>query len=182
MIGLLGSLVGARGGRMLGSMIGGRTGAMVGGLLGSLVGSRQLGRLARSVTDRDQGGEDRDSDVDILNEDTAALLVQLMCNSAKADGQIDETEADRIASQIGDDVTDDERRFLNSQLASPFVDASQLAASVPGDLRAEAYAVSLLAVDVDTAAESRYLADLASALGLNETDRAEIHAEVGVSV
>lgn len=181
MIGLLGSLVGARGGRMLGSMVGGRTGAMVGGLLGSLVGSRQLGRLARSVSDRGQGRQG-DGDVDVLDEDTAALLVQLMCNSAKADGQVDETEAERIASQIGDNVTDDERRFLNGQLASPFVDAGQLAASVPGDLSAEAYAVSLLAVDVDTAAESRYLADLASALGLSETDRAEIHAEIGVSV
>ena len=180
-IGLLGSLVGARGGRMLGGMIGGRTGAMVGGLLGSLVGSRQLGRLARSVMDR--GGDDGGDGLDgVLSDDDARLLVSMMSNSAKADGQVDQDEADRIAAQIGDNVTADERSFLRSQLSSPFVAASEIAATVPADLSAEAYAVSLLAVDVDTAAESAYLSDLAAALGLEADDVAEIHAELGVDV
>ena len=60
------------------------------------------------------------------------------------------------------------------------VEAAQLLCS--GTLSAEAYAVSVLAIDLDTSAESRYLAQLASALDLSETDLAEIHAELGVAV
>ncbi len=170
---------------MLGGMIGGRTGAMVGGLLGSLVGSRQLGRLARSVMDRggDDGGGNAGGGADgVLSDEDARLLVGLMSNSAKADGQVDQDEAERIAAQIGDNVSSEERSFLRSQLSSPFVAASEIAASVPADLGAEAYAVSLLAVDVDTAAESAYLSDLAAALGLGADDVAEIHAELGVGL
>jgi len=198
MIGLLGSLVGARGGRMLGNMVGGRTGGMIGGMLGGLVGSRQLGRLARSVgggggglagmaggllggDDEDDGGGMIDvDDADAIDEEGARLLVRLMCNSAKSDGAVDHDEAELIASQLGDDVPADERAFLQNQLESPFVTAAEVAMDIPADLAAEAYAVSLLAIDVDTSAENEYLADLASALDLSGDDRAEIHAELGV--
>jgi len=199
MIGLLGSLVGARGGRMLGNMIGGRTGGMVGGLLGGLVGSRQVGRLARSVTsgrglagvtDGLVGNEERDAgsetpavgDGGAIDEEGARMLVLLMCNSAKSDGAVDKDEAELIASQLGDDVTAAERAFLQEQLTSPFLSAAEVALDIPVDLAAEAYAVSLLAIDVDTSAESDYLADLAAALNLGGDDRSEIHAELGVAL
>ncbi len=195
MIGLLGSLVGARGGRKLGAMIGGRHGAMIGGLLGSLVGSRQLGRLARSVTGGGRaggglaggignltGGNDQPAaDQQPLDEEAARLLVSLMCNSAKSDGHVDQQEAERITAQLGDDVTADERAFLQQQLASPFLSAAEMAAHVPADLSAEAYAVSLLSIDVDTAEESEYLDNLAIALDLSSADRNEIHEELGLS-
>ncbi len=190
MIGLLGSLIGGRGGRMLGGMIGGRTGAMIGGLAGSLLGSRQLGRLGRSVFDRNDGGGQGGGrqfeppapgdPSDVLSDDNARLLVRVMCNSAKADGHVDQTEADRIMGELGDDVSTEERQFLQEQLAGPVTPAADLAREVPAELTAEAYAVSVLTVDIDTAAEADYLRALSGALGLSDADRAEIHTELGV--
>lgn len=193
---------------MLGGMLGGRNGAMVGGLLGSLLGGRQLGRLARSVTGGIGGIGGRGDDADAgagsvagggggsafdggqppppqgsqaeLTDADAQLLVRMMCNAAKADGEVDADEASRIANQLGDEVTDAERAFLSTELHSPFVLANELAATVPGDLAAEAYAVSMMAIDVDTMAENQYLTDLAGGLHLSPQDRAEIHAELGL--
>ncbi len=104
-----------------------------------------------------------------------------MCNSAKSDGAIDDDEADRISSQIGDDVTAEEREFLRTHLSSAMVPADVMAAKVPADLTAEAYAVSLLAIDLDHRDEHNYLDDLAAALELNDTTRHEIHRELGVT-
>ncbi len=106
--------------------------------------------------------------------------MRVMCNSAKADGHVDADEADKIMDGLGGDVTDGERAFLEAELAAPLRPAAQLAGEVPADLRAEAYAVSVLTVDVDTADEADYLRDFSSALGLSETDRAEIHTELGI--
>lgn len=193
MIGLLGSLIGARGGRMLGGMVGGRTGAMIGGFAGSMLGGRQLGRLARSVFNgndddgRSGSGGSRPLDAppppaqaDALSDESAEILVRVMCNSAKADGHVDAEEADKIMDGLGGDVTDGERAFLQAELASPLRPAAQLAGEVPDDLKAEAYAVSVLTVDVDTVEEADYLRDFSAALGLSDADRAEIHTELGI--
>jgi uncharacterized membrane protein YebE (DUF533 family) len=45
-------------------------------------------------------------------------------------------------------------------------------------MKRQLYLASLLAVDVDTAAEQQYLHDLATRLGLTDQDVAAIHAQV----
>jgi len=190
MIGLLSSLVGGRGGRMLGGMIGGRTGAMVGGLAGSLIGGRQLGRLGRSLMNKgksatNQGGQARAQspagEEDSITEDDAATLVRVMCNSAKADGHVDQTEAKKIAGELGDEVSDNERAFLEAELAGPLRSAQDMAREVPHSLRSEAYAVSLFAVDIDTPEEAAYLRDFAAALELSDDVIQSVHSELGVA-
>jgi len=190
MIGLLASMVGGRGGSMLGRMIGGRTGAMIGGLAGSLIGGRKLSRLGRSMMNkkngRGGGGTTSNSfaaeagEADVISDADAATLIRAMCNAAKADGQVDEKEAHNISGELGDEVSSDERAFLEAELTSPMQSAADMAAAIPADLRDEAYAVSLMTVEVDSVEEAQYLQDFAAALGLSSDDVSEIHAELGV--
>lgn len=184
MIGLLGSLVGGRGGRMIGSMIGGRNGAMVGGLIGSLVGGRQVAGLGRALKGKLSGGNDGANGGDGgggLNDDQAMILVRAMCNAAKADGHIDDAESANIMSELGD-VTADERAFMQAELAAPMMSAADLAGQVPNDLKSEAYAVSLIAINVDTMQEADYLRQLSESLGMSESDRNDIHDDLGVDL
>ncbi len=162
-------------------MIGGRHGAMVGGLIGSLVGGRQIAGLGRSLKGKMGGGDDHDGDAMSLNDDQATVLVRAMCNAAKADGHIDETESANIMNELGD-VSDAERSFMQAELAAPMMSASQLAAQVPGDLKNEAYVLSLIAINVDTMEEADYLRQLSDALGMSESDRNDIHDDLGVDL
>ena len=159
-------------------MIGGRNGAMVGGLIGSLVGGRQIAGLGRSLKNKMSGGGGDDGGI---NDDQAQILVRAMCNAAKADGHIDEAESNAILGELGD-VSDDERAFMQSELSAPMMSASQLASQVPGDLKNEAYAVSLIAINVDTMEEADYLRELSSSLGMSESDRNDIHDDLGVDL
>ncbi len=180
MIALLGSLLGGRGGRMVGSMIGGRTGGMVGGLAGALLGGRQLRGLGRMISNRgDKNDQPDDGEVIDLDDSQAEVLIGAMCNSAKADGHVDASETSQILSELGD-VSDADRAFLKSELESPLKSAAEIARSVPATLKAEAYAVSLIAINVDTMEEAQYLSDLSSELGLSSADRNDIHDDLGV--
>ena len=180
MIGLLGSLLGGRGGRMLGSMVGGRTGGMIGGLAGAMLGGRQLRNLGGLVS-RFTGGDDhKDAPESSIDDAQAEILIKVMCNSAKADGHVDEAEAEAIVSELGD-VDDRERAFLTAELRAPHVQASDIARTVPANLANEAYAVSLIAINVDTMEEASYLRDLAEALGIDEGSRDDIHHDLGVA-
>ncbi len=180
MIALLGSLLGGRGGRMIGSMIGGRTGGMVGGLAGALLGGRQLRGLGRMISNRGGKSDHHDDGPAIdLDESQAEVLIRAMCNSAKADGHVDADETSQIISELGD-VSDADRAFLQSELESSFKSAADIARLVPPALKVEAYAVSLIAINVDTMEEAQYLSDLSTELGLSPADRNNIHDDLGV--
>ncbi len=187
MIGLLASMIGGRGGSTLGRMLGGRTGAMIGGLAGSMIGGRKLSRLGRSLFDKNKGNAARTShsfadidEPDAISDADAATLIRAMCNAAKADGEVDAQEAHNIAGELGDEVSAAERAFLEAEISAPMRSAADMAASVPADLRDEAYAVSLMTVKVDSVGEADYLRDFAAALGLSGDEVAEVHAELGV--
>lgn len=185
MIGMLGSLLGSQGGRMIGGMIGGRTGAMVGGLAGSLLGARQIGRLGGLVRggrgDGDRAADTHSDGPPPMQEREAEILISAMCNAAKADGVMDETETEQIVGELGD-ITPQEQTFLRNEIASPARSAADMARAVPPELAAEAYAVSLIAINVDTSEEASYLRELASALGLSDNDRDNIHDDLGADL
>lgn len=181
MIGLLGSLLGGKGGRMIGGMIGGSKGRMVGSLAGAMLGGSQLRRLGGMLKDK---GNDEQPDglaPDPMEERDAEVLIQAMCNAAKADGVMDEAEKAQIMNELGD-VSADERTFMQEQIAAPVLSAADMAARIPSQLRAEAYAVSLISINVDTVEEASYLREFASALGLSDGDRDNIHDDLGADL
>jgi uncharacterized membrane protein YebE (DUF533 family) len=51
---------------------------------------------------------------------------------------------------------------------------------VPKGLEKQIYTVSVLGIDLDSQAEAKYLAELASALGLSPAEVNAIHAKFGV--
>ena len=60
-------------------------------------------------------------------------------------------------------------------------DMQGLAAEAGEQTKAQIYAMSLMAIRVDSAAEASYLDGLAAALGLSEDTRRAIHSSMGLS-
>lgn len=97
----------------------------------------------------------------------ALTLVRAMIASAKADGQIDDTERNRIGDRLRLAGLDTEvQDFMVDELERP-IDIDSLVAQVRTDAqKVELYTASRLAIDPDTNAESSYLKSLAQRLRL----------------
>jgi uncharacterized membrane protein YebE (DUF533 family) len=101
-------------------------------------------------------------------EGQAGLVIKAMINAAKADGQIDKDEVQRIIGKLGEAGLDQKTRdFVLAEMSKP-MDTDELAAAAQGNpqLAAQLYAASLLGIEVDTPGERAYLEDLARRLGL----------------
>jgi uncharacterized membrane protein YebE (DUF533 family) len=111
----------------------------------------------------------------------AMLLVRAMVAAANADGVIDETERAEILGRLASTgLGPDERAALAAELDRPRPVAA-LVAEVPNpEIARQFYAVSLLAIDVDNAAEKIHLRSLPAMLGLAPDAVAAIHSELGV--
>ena len=161
---LLGSLLngGSSGQNPLSEMLG----ATSGGGAGS--GSEMLGLLMG-------GGEPQEPPREAQAE--AELLVEAMCNAAKADGTIDEGEQEKILGNLGE-LDEDETAWLREHLAGP-ADVDAFAAKIPDDMDEQVYAFSLMAIKLDTRSEAEYFGRLASGLGLDADSCNRIHARLG---
>lgn len=104
--------------------------------------------------------------------------VRALVNAAKSDGRIDPEEQQRILARLGD-VSAAEYQFLLSEFQKP-LDVDAFARSVPLGMEPQIYALSLVAIDLDTPAEANYLRQLAQALRLPPQTVAEIHQRLGV--
>lgn len=114
--------------------------------------------------------------------DLAALVVRAMINAAKADGEIDPTEEQRILGKLAEDGADAEAHaFVEAEMHKP-LDTAALVQDVAGrpDVAIQVYAASLLAIEVDTPAEEEYLRNLAQSLGLDAATVTQIHETLGV--
>jgi uncharacterized membrane protein YebE (DUF533 family) len=115
-------------------------------------------------------------------EDMATLTIRAMINAAKADGQIDAQEAQRLVGKMQEDgVTEEERQFVLSEMQKP-METDAIVRAVPNQqAAAQIYTASLMAIQVDTDAEKRYLQELADKLDLNRGAIAYLHQAVGVA-
>jgi len=190
---ILGSLLGsnATGGNVLGSLLGGATGGGGGGgglgsLLGGLMGGGQqqpqqssggggLGGLLGGLLGG-AGGQQQPQQ-QLSEEQQAMLLIRAMCNAAKADGQIDKSEIQNIASRMGE-LDQAEAEFLQRELQAP-LDIQGFCQSVPQDMKQNAYAFSLMGMKLDSQQEAQYLGAMAQGLGLQKDQANAIHAKLG---
>lgn len=107
--------------------------------------------------------------VEELEED-ANILVKAMINAAKADGAIDQSELQKIMGKFEEDgLTQEEKNFFMAESSRP-LDLDGVVASAAGrpEMAAQIYAASLLAIEVDTVEEERYLKQLAEGLNLSQ--------------
>lgn len=107
------------------------------------------------------------------------LLVRAMISAAKADGQIDTQESQKILEQInGLSLPADDKAFLFEEYARP-LDIKALSAAVDSpEHAAEVYAASLLMLDPPSPPERIYLDQLANELGLDAGLVAELTRSV----
>lgn len=112
---------------------------------------------------------------------TARLVLKGMINAAKADGQIDQQEIERIVGKLRETGIDAAlQQWLSEEMRRP-LDMDGLVREIPNQqVAAEVYAASLFAIEVDTQGEQRYLADFAARTGLNQRVTQELHRAVGV--
>lgn len=115
-------------------------------------------------------------------ERSAQLVLKGMVNAAKADGRIGPIEMQRIVGKLQESGADQQvQQWLMQQMQEP-LDVRAFAAEIPdSETAAQVYAASLLAIEVDTDAERRYLAEFADALGLHPMVVAHIHQTMGVA-
>ncbi len=199
----LGGSSGASGGGLggllnqLGGSTGGATGGGLGGLLGGLAGAAGAGGLLSSLGGSTSGKPERE-EADfgaVLNsqfdsnptpamepsqgqEVMAALMIAAMIQAAKSDGTFDDGEREKLLSHLGD-VDAEEAAFVKARMDAP-VDVDGLVAQTPDGMGPQVYAMSLLAIDLDTQDEAQYLHQLAKGYGMDPAAVNEIHAQMGV--
>ena len=170
---------GAAGG--LGGLLGGAQSGGLGGLLESLGGAGGgaaaggLGGLLNGAL----SGEQATQAPTQAQEETAKILIRAMVNAAKSDGQIDEAEQQKIVSNLGEEVSEEERNFVLSEMQSP-LDLAGFINEVPRGAEQQVYLMSLMAIDLDSQAEAQYLDKLREGFGMTQEASNAIHAQVGV--
>jgi uncharacterized membrane protein YebE (DUF533 family) len=181
--GLSGAQVGGIG-ALAGAVLGGGLGGAAKGGAMAVLGTLALGALKRAQAQRAgaQAAEPATHDEirAITGPDAERLLLRAMISAAKADGQIDQAEMQQVIGRLAaDSVTAEEKQFVLDEMAAP-INLAALAADVRSPAQAaEVYAASLLAIHADTDAERAYLAELASALGLDAATVTELHRMTG---
>jgi len=146
-------------------------------------GSSPKGARLASANQLVGGANDQDDPAQ--NEQTqsiADLTIRAMVNAAKADGQIDEDELQKIIGELkGGEFTPEERDYLLNEVRKPMC-TEEIVRAVPNrQVAAQLYAASLLAIEVDSPAEEAYLEQLARDLGLDSRVVEEIHSVLGIS-
>lgn len=112
-------------------------------------------------------------------ESLSLKLVRAMIAAAKADGQIDGSETDRIFNQVNAlGLNDEERSFLLGEINKPRTAQEVAASAETPEEAAEIYAVSVMAVNPNGLAERLYLGDLSRRLKLEPALATTIHDRV----
>ncbi|MFV0409364.1 MAG: tellurite resistance TerB family protein [Paracoccus sp. (in: a-proteobacteria)] len=165
----------------------GGLGDLLGGMLGGSAAGSLAARGAQSSNDAtfgellndsfSNGGEPQIAPTPDQNA-MAGLKLRAMIQAAKADGQIDEAEKERLMGELGE-LDDEERRFIREQMAAP-IDAVALARAVPQGHEPQIYLMSVMAIDFDSQQEAQYLHQLAQAFGLEPQLVNQIHEKVGI--
>jgi uncharacterized membrane protein YebE (DUF533 family) len=172
---LAGALLGGGGDAVKGALGGGLL-AVLGGLAMNVLKNQASAGQGQPLGLRapESAGEEA------VLEERALVLIRAMVSAAKADGEIDPAERGRIAGQVKESGAGAEAlEFLMAEMQRP-QDVVGLVAQVRGPEEAVAvYAASLLAIEVDTAAERDYLARLSRSLGLDADAVGEVHRTLG---
>ena len=117
------------------------------------------------------------------NTSAAMRVVQAMVAAAKADGEVDVGERDKIVRRVGQaELSQQERDAVTKLLSQPMdMDAVVSGATTP-ELAAEIYAASLLAVHPASRVERAYLDMLAARLNLDAGLVTELESGVMAAV
>ncbi|MES9992157.1 MAG: DUF533 domain-containing protein [Candidatus Thiodiazotropha sp.] len=162
---------------LLGGLLNGGGG---GAGLGSLIGAAmtQFGGQSGAQPSHFKSSDNLPQGMDYQQaSDQATLLIRAMTNAAKADGEVDREEQQKIIGKLGE-VTQDEIDFVRNELSQP-LDLEGFVRSIPAGLEQQVYTMSLMAIDLDTQAEAQYLHNLAQATRISPQVSNLIHEQLG---
>ena len=149
--------------------------AGLGGLMAALGGATAAGTSsAADMIDNLTGKKAASTSL----EENARLMIRAMIQAAKADGEIDAEERQKILDHL-EGAGPDEIAYVREQLGAP-LDLQGLVADTGENAKAQVYAMSATAIRVDSDAERAYLDALARGLGLSDAAQARIHQAMGI--
>jgi hypothetical protein len=119
----------------------------------------------------------KEADPAEVQDAESLILIRAMIHAVKADGRLSGDEQKALFTELGGQSAD-AARFLQKELNQP-TDVRAFAWSVPIGMEYKVYTISLTAIDLDTKAESAYLAELAHGLRLPMEVREHLHARYG---
>ena len=184
-------------GALLGALMGGSKSTTANSLGGGMMGL--LGMMAYKALRNSMGGGETSTAAGATARPTttqtytppsaqqqasdAEIIITAMIDAAKADGQVDTVELNKIMNSLKNTGMGQEgMNYVIQKLQGPMETAKILAAvKNRPDLAAQVYSASLMAIDVDTDAEKKYLAGLARAMGLNAEVVSNIEQLTGAS-
>ena len=167
-------------GDLMGGLLGGgaNSGTGMGDILGKLGGAGAAGGLGGLLTDALGNGGQLTQSASQEDEDAAGLMIRAMMQAAKADGNIDQEERDKLLSNVGE-LSQEETAFINAEMARD-IDVAGLARDVPKGMEDQVYMMSVMGINLDTQNEASYLNDLAQNLNLGQSQVNQIHKMLGV--
>jgi len=173
---LLGGLLGGGGSGASSRSSGG--GADLGGLISAALNQFAHKEQAAQTQTQPKSFEEHSPGMSYNDaSEQATLMIRAMVNAAKADGQVDEQEQEKILGKLGN-VTQDEINFIRNELAQP-LDVDGFVRSIPRGMGNQIYAMSLMAIDLDTNPEAQYLHQLANGLDISPQEANQIHSQLG---
>lgn len=198
----VGKMMGRNGGGGLGGLLGGLTGGSqsdtggLGGLLNGLSGKSGgggLGEILNSLGGND-GSQSGDGIGDLFNtalqggdasttadqDNQAEIMLRAMISAAKSDGELDDEEKRKITEHLGD-ATPEEIAFVRKELESP-LDTQGLIDSVPRGMEEQVYLMALLAINLDSNQEAKFLDEFAKGLNISQQTCNHIHEKLGAPV
>ena len=165
----------AQGGGLGGGLGGGGLGDLLGAVLGGAAvgGGGGLGdMLNKALTGKEATLEEPTQ----AQELAAGLMLKVMIQAVKSDGELDAAEKKKLTESLGE-ATQAERTFVNAELAAR-LDIEGLAKQIPQGMEAQAYMMSLMAINLDNKNEAQYLHGFAQALDLEKDQVNAIHDHV----
>ena len=178
----LGDLLGGVLGGALSSGSGSQSSGGSGNSLESLINSalNQFGNSEQAAQNKVQPRSFEEHSLGMVHSEAceqATLMIRAMINAAKSDGRVDEQEQERILGKLGQ-VTQDEMDFVRHEMAQP-LDVDAFIRSIPSGMGNQVYAMSLMALDLDSNPEARYLHQLAQGLNLSRDTVNQVHKQLG---
>ena len=166
-------------GALLGALMGGSkstTANTLGGGMMGLLGMMAYKALMGNNASASQQRTSAPSQAPVYHQPTpqqqasdAEIILTAMIDAAKSDGQIDSNEINKIMGQLQKaGIGQEGVNYVIQKLQGP-METAKIVAAVKGrpELAAQVYSASLMAIEVDTDAEKKYLDKLAKAMGLN---------------
>lgn len=142
----------------------------VGGILSNLPGVGDFLGTAESDRDAARAGFGSNAAPAAQQNQLGVALLTAMIAAAKADGEVDRAESQRILGQMDQaGLSGEEKSFLLGELAKPLNIDDVVKHAVTPEVAAQLYTASAIVIDDKNEAEHRYLTTLADRLRLPPT-------------